>query len=132
MKKTLALAMLGLFVMSSNALAGEYRGGDAALGALSGAVVFGPIGALAGAVVGYSAGPDIAHSWGIGRSHASRRARKPAGVDARAAATTSQPMPRDQASAPAAAQPAAAAASAAMQPTAPAATSTAPPVQPLE
>src|SRR4051794_2232605 len=44
------------------------RGGDAALGAVSGAVVFGPVGALAGAVVGFTAGPSIAHSWGLRRS----------------------------------------------------------------
>src|SRR6266851_5491527 len=49
------------------------RGGDAALGAVSGAVVFGPVGAVAGAVVGYTAGPSIAHSWGFRRS-GSRRA----------------------------------------------------------
>jgi hypothetical protein len=135
MKKAFALATLGLLVMSSNALAGEYRGGDAALGALSGAVVFGPIGALAGALVGYSAGPDIAHSWGLRRSHASRRVRKAAGADTRAAVTTSQqPMQRAQASTPPPAQPSPAAASAATQPQAPAAaaTSAAPPVQTLE
>src|SRR6266436_1417781 len=41
------------------------RGSDAALGAVSGAVVFGPIGAVAGALVGYTAGPSIARSWGL-------------------------------------------------------------------
>jgi hypothetical protein len=57
------------------ALATERRG-DAALGAVSGAVVFGPIGALAGAVVGYTAGPSIAHSWGLRRSGSKRFARE--------------------------------------------------------
>ena len=41
----------------------EERAGDAALGAISGAIVFGPVGAVAGALVGYTAGPDIARSW---------------------------------------------------------------------
>src|SRR6266851_5560147 len=52
------------------------RGGDAALGAVSGAVVFGPVGAVAGAVVGYTAGPSIAHSWGIRRSGSRRVSRE--------------------------------------------------------
>ena len=45
MKKTIALGALALSLISSVAMADERRGGDAALGALSGAVVFGPIGA---------------------------------------------------------------------------------------
>jgi hypothetical protein len=48
MKKTIASVALSLALMSSTAMA-EERGGDAALGALSGAVVLGPIGAVAGA-----------------------------------------------------------------------------------
>ena len=55
MKKTIASVTLSLALMSS-AMAQE-RVGDAALGALSGAVVLGPIGAVAGAVIGYTAGP---------------------------------------------------------------------------
>ena len=47
-KRTIVVA-LALPLLSSAALAQE-RAGDAALGALSGAVVLGPIGALAGAV----------------------------------------------------------------------------------
>ena len=82
MKKALALAALGLSMMSSNALAGEHRGGDAALGALSGAVVFGPVGALAGALVGFTAGPGIAQSWGLRRASTARRARRSAGQEA--------------------------------------------------
>ena len=57
---------------SSTAVAGD-RPGDAALGALSGAVVLGPIGAVAGAVVGYTAGPSIAHSLGFRRAATARR-----------------------------------------------------------
>jgi hypothetical protein len=76
MKKTIAIAALTLSLISSQALADEHRGGDAALGALAGAVVLGPVGAIAGAAVGYTAGPSIAHSWGFRRSgSAARRTR---------------------------------------------------------
>jgi hypothetical protein len=94
MKKALAFAALGLSVMSSNALAGEHREGDAALGALSGAVVFGPVGALAGALVGFTAGPGIAHSWGIRGSSTPRHARRSARQGTGTAAAASQPSPR--------------------------------------
>ncbi len=46
----------------------QERAGDAVLGALSGAVVLGPVGAVAGAVVGYTAGPSISRSWRLRRS----------------------------------------------------------------
>ena len=64
MKKFLAAAVIGLSFAPVDVIAQE-RAGDAALGALSGAVVLGPVGALAGAVVGYTAGPSIARSWGL-------------------------------------------------------------------
>ena len=51
MKKIVAVVALALPLLSSAAL-GQERAGDAALGALSGEVVLGPVGALAGAVVG--------------------------------------------------------------------------------
>ena len=125
MKKTIASVALSLALMSSTAMA-EERGGDAALGALSGAVVLGPIGAVAGAVIGYTAGPSISHSWG--RSSAPRHARRAASPDARVPARDSQPVPnqsapKDQA-APQAAAPA--------RPSATTTASTAPPVQSLE
>ncbi len=72
MKKILAAGVITLAVAPSGVLAQE-RAGDAALGALSGAVVLGPIGAVAGAVVGYTAGPSIAHSWGLRRSSGAYR-----------------------------------------------------------
>lgn len=74
MKRTIAFVVLILPLLSVAATAQE-RAGDAALGALSGAVVLGPIGAVAGAVVGYTAGPSIAHSWGVRRSTVERRRR---------------------------------------------------------
>jgi len=119
MKKAIAFAALGLSVMSSTALAGEHRGGDAALGALSGAVVFGPVGALAGALVGFTAGPGIARSWGIRGSGSTRHARRAAGQETSTAAAASQPSQRDQASA-------------SPQPRSAATASTTPPVQTLE
>ena len=54
----------------------QERAGDAALGAVSGAVVLGPIGAVAGAFVGYTAGPSIARSWGMHRSASRPRAQR--------------------------------------------------------
>ncbi|NPU14633.1 hypothetical protein HL666_28065 [Bradyrhizobium sp. 83002] len=76
MTRMLATTALAIILMTSalmpSARADEHRGGDAALGALSGAVVFGPVGAVAGAVVGYTAGPSIARSWGFRRSRAAR------------------------------------------------------------
>jgi hypothetical protein len=67
MKKLIAAAAIAMALAPLNALAQE-RAGDAALGALSGAVVLGPVGAVAGAVVGYTTGPAIASSWGLRRS----------------------------------------------------------------
>jgi hypothetical protein len=66
MKRLIAAAVLAFALLPAGALAQE-RVGDAALGALSGAVVLGPVGAVAGAVVGYTTGPAIASSWGLRR-----------------------------------------------------------------
>jgi hypothetical protein len=63
MKKLIGVSIVALSFAPSGVLAQE-RVGDAALGAVSGAIVLGPVGALAGAVVGYTAGPAISHSWG--------------------------------------------------------------------
>jgi hypothetical protein len=57
MKALIAIAVIATAITPLGALAQE-RAGDAALGALSGAVVFGPVGAVAGAVVGYTTGPS--------------------------------------------------------------------------
>jgi hypothetical protein len=67
MRKKIAATVIAMALAPLGALAQE-RAGDAALGALSGAVVFGPVGAVAGAVVGYTTGPAIASSWGLRRS----------------------------------------------------------------
>ncbi|WP_315741139.1 MULTISPECIES: hypothetical protein [unclassified Bradyrhizobium] len=95
MTRLLATAALALTLTASAAMADEHRGGDAALGALSGAVVFGPVGAVAGAVVGYTAGPSIARSWGFRRSRAARsqQVRRPV-RDSQAAMTEPQQQPQ--------------------------------------
>jgi hypothetical protein len=127
MKKTIASVAISVVLMSSTAIA-EERPGDAALGAVSGAVVLGPIGAVAGAVIGWTAGPSISHSWGLHRASASRHARRAASPSAHVSAGDSQPVAnqpvtKDQA-APQAAESA--------RPPATTTASTAPPVQPLE
>jgi hypothetical protein len=74
MKKLLAAALIAGSFISVEAKA-QSRAGDAALGAVSGAVVLGPVGAVAGAFIGYTAGPSIARSWGVGRSASRSQAR---------------------------------------------------------
>jgi hypothetical protein len=74
MKKLLAAVVIAGLLVSLKANAQE-RAGSAALGAVSGAIVLGPVGAVAGAFIGYSAGPAIARSWGIGQSAPRSRAR---------------------------------------------------------
>src|SRR5258708_25032137 len=67
------IAAAVILVIATSAASAQHRAGDAALGAVSGAVVLGPIGAVAGAFIGYSAGPSIARSWGLDGSRASRQ-----------------------------------------------------------
>jgi hypothetical protein len=81
-----------LMLAAMPAHAGE-RVGDAALGALSGAVVFGPVGLVAGAIVGYTAGPSIAQSWRNSRHHprhAVRAQKRPQRVAARQRAPSAE------------------------------------------
>jgi hypothetical protein len=79
MKKSLVILTIAVTLVPFGASADE-RTGDAALGALAGAVVLGPVGLIAGAAVGYTAGPSIANSWGLRRAHARQPARPPAKV----------------------------------------------------
>jgi hypothetical protein len=65
----------GLIAIPTAASAQE-RIGDAALGALAGAVVAGPVGAVAGGAIGYTAGPRIAHRMGVRHRHARRHVRQ--------------------------------------------------------
>lgn len=97
MKKLLVAAMIAASFFSLEAQAQE-RAGSAALGAVSGAVVLGPVGAVAGAFIGYAAGLSIARSWGI-RPSASRSRDASRPTDRRAtqsAAGTKEPEARQQ------------------------------------
>ena len=117
MKRQIAIVAMAMMV-SSAAVAGE-RATSAALGAVSGAVVLGPVGAVAGAFIGYTAGPSMSRAWGVrGGSSSARQPRRTASNDTRPY-RESQAAMRDPAAAPAA-SPAAR--------TAP----KSPPVQPLE
>jgi hypothetical protein len=64
MKPFLAAMAVVIVVVPAPAFAQE-RVGDAALGGLSGALVLGPLGAAAGVIIGYTAGPSISRSWGL-------------------------------------------------------------------
>ncbi|HEY5130876.1 MAG TPA: hypothetical protein VIJ35_26915, partial [Bradyrhizobium sp.] len=96
MKRLLVAAVIAgsFFSVEANA---QDRAGSAALGAVSGAVVLGPVGAVAGALIGYTAGPAIAHSWGVGhsasRSHARRTTQASAGSTGQQAAARVTPLP---------------------------------------
>jgi predicted lipid-binding transport protein (Tim44 family) len=98
MTRTFAAAAILVALIPSVAFA-QHRGGDAALGALSGAVVLGPVGAVAGAIVGYTAGPAIAHSLGLrdrrsarDRRYRTRNAAAPAGGASRESKVSAAPM----------------------------------------
>lgn len=122
-----ALTLMTSALMTQAVQADEHRGGDAALGALSGAVVLGPVGAVAGAVVGYTAGPSIARSWGFRRSRTARAQQLRRPVRESQAAMTESPQPPQAAPRSVAQQPRTAAAA----PPAPRGP-VAPPVQTLE
>ena len=73
--------VVSLALSTTSAYAG--RVANTTIGTLSGLVVFGPVGAVAGAVVGYTAGHGIARSWGLSQPrHTSSRyvQRKPEGT----------------------------------------------------
>ena len=86
MIKVYSLAALLLLLAPSSVLA--QRAGDAALGAVAGAVVLGPVGAVAGAFVGYTAGPSISRSWGLEGSRSSRHRVRGARAEATGADTS--------------------------------------------
>jgi len=97
MIKVYSVAALLLVLVPSSVFA--QRAGDAALGAVAGAVVLGPVGAVAGAFVGYTAGPSISRSWGLGgsRSRHRRQASRDSVRGARAEATGVAPSSTGQA-----------------------------------
>jgi hypothetical protein len=144
MKKPLVVAVVALSFGPAGVLAQE-RAGDAALGALSGAVVLGPVGAVAGAVIGFTAGPAISHSWGTRGPEPQRRENSPkrstsavsTGAPAQSAnrpAPASQPGATEKGQQPAAATPEPAATEKPVPATSlgPEAENSMPPVQTLE
>jgi hypothetical protein len=87
MKPFLATIAVAISLVPATAFAQE-RAGDAVLGGLSGALVLGPVGAVAGIVIGYTAGPSISRSWGLTRDsrYPVRTARRPPAVRSNAVA----------------------------------------------
>jgi hypothetical protein len=62
---TATLIISGIAIATLPASAGE-RVNEALMGAGSGALVAGPVGLVAGGVIGYTAGPNIRRGMGIG------------------------------------------------------------------
>jgi len=80
MTKLLAGAALAAAIALAPATAGAgERVGDAALGAVAGLVTLGPVGAVAGGVIGYASGPDIACGLRVKRPCYARPPRRVAG-----------------------------------------------------
>ena len=73
------LPAVAIAISLAPAASAQERLGDAALGGLSGALVLGPVGAVAGVIVGYTAGPSISRSWGAAPdAHYAHYAARPA------------------------------------------------------
>ncbi len=68
MKKMFACLVTAAFLVPLSAQAHE-RPLDAGLGAVSGAVFLGPVGAIAGGVIGYTKGPAISRTLGLSGHH---------------------------------------------------------------
>jgi hypothetical protein len=122
-----ALLVAGLLI-SFEARAQE-RAADAAICAVSGAVVLGPVGAVAGAIVGFTAGPAISRSWSSRASSPRARAQRTSQANAVTEPPTGgvpspQPRPSTPAISPAPASP--------PPVSAPMASNKMPPVQTLE
>src|SRR5215475_3061029 len=67
--RAIHFVLVGALTLLPLAAQADERPGDAAIGAVSGALVFGPVGLVAGAIVGYAAGPSISNSWRRNRNH---------------------------------------------------------------
>jgi len=78
MKTILAIAVVATAVSLPVAASAGERVNDMALGAASGALVAGPVGLVAGGVIGYVAGPDIGRGMGLHRHSHSERGRSTA------------------------------------------------------
>jgi len=69
MKKVFAIAVVTAGLLAPGVAGAGERVVDGALGAASGALVAGPVGLVAGGVIGFVAGPDIAHGLGVRHHH---------------------------------------------------------------
>jgi hypothetical protein len=67
--KAIFAAALIFGTLAPVAAVAQDRTGDAAMGAASGLLVAGPVGAVVGGVIGYTAGPNIARGIGLQRRH---------------------------------------------------------------
>ena len=65
MKSTISVGAIVVSLAFSTTSAYAGRVANTAIGTIAGLVVFGPVGAVAGAAVGYTAGHGIARSWGL-------------------------------------------------------------------
>ena len=93
MKKIVAAAVMTLWFMPTGALAnpvGNERVGGAALGAVAGALVLGPVGAVVGAAVGFAAAPSVANGFKQAEPPPQQQPAKPA----RNAAPRAVPLPQ--------------------------------------
>jgi hypothetical protein len=130
MKKLVVLATIAGSLICTQAYAQE-RAGSAAIGAVSGALILGPIGAVAGALVGYTAGPEMARGLRGEPPRAQSRARRSARTDDRTkrVAAERKATTAMAASQPPAKQPAVVAPAVARAPASVSATQPLPPVQ---
>ena len=69
MKRIIAVVAAAASLVLAANVANAGRTVNTALGTAAGLVVFGPVGAVAGAAVGFTAGKGIARSWGLARPH---------------------------------------------------------------
>jgi len=76
MKRIVMIAFVAAALLAPSAANAGERVVDGVLGGASGAIVFGPVGLVAGGLTGYVAGPSIARGLGLkGRHHHARYAR---------------------------------------------------------
>ena len=68
-----ALAIAAGIAMAPTMASAQERYSDGAMGAVAGAVVLGPVGALAGGLTGFFAGPNISRGLGFHHHYRHRR-----------------------------------------------------------
>jgi hypothetical protein len=77
MRRVLTIAFVAATLLAPSAAGAGERVVDGALGAVSGGIVFGPVGLVAGGLTGYVAGPGIARGLGVkGHRRHARDARR--------------------------------------------------------